>query len=288
MKFSLFLVLLLSTQVWAKWSVTTFNIRNFDSDHNAGRTNLVELEKIIKSVESDVFAFEEVVNVEAFKTLMKKVLPTHDVRLSGCGGFGQQRLAIVYRTSKFRFITQTEDLSFSGSGNTACGSLRPILLVTLESIQKPQQYTFGAVHLKAGGDERAFRQRWAQYDKLTKLVQDRANQNLILMGDFNTTGYNIKNEDFTRFQGFLNSSTMRTMTENIDCTNYWSPNSNKPELQPSILDHVVIPESFVKDVTNVSVASHCAALDCRPATAEDLGLGFESVSDHCPVQVTFK
>ena len=57
MKFSLLLILLLSTPGWAKWSVSTFNIRNFDKDFRQGRTDLEELARILKDVKSDVMAF---------------------------------------------------------------------------------------------------------------------------------------------------------------------------------------------------------------------------------------
>ncbi len=75
MHFFLSILLLICTNVWANWSVSTFNIRNFDNDVEAGKTNLAELTKIIKSVQSDVMAFEEVVNVAAFQAFTKPISP---------------------------------------------------------------------------------------------------------------------------------------------------------------------------------------------------------------------
>lgn len=288
MKFSLILILLLSFPGWAKWSVTTYNIRNFDNDFRAGKTDLEELARIIKSVQSDVMAFEEVVNVKAFETLVKKNLPGYSYEISSCGGGGKQQLAVAYNLKTFEFVSQVEDRTFSGSGSSKCGSLRPVLLVDLLHKESKKIYTFGVVHLKAGGNNRAYAQRWEQYLKLMNLSKRYADKNLILLGDFNSTGYNIKDEDFQRFEDFIDQSKMRTMTESLGCTNYWTGTAGGNEFQSSILDHIVIQDKNVSSVEEVKVGSHCAKMDCRPATPEELGPSFEAVSDHCPVQVSFK
>jgi endonuclease/exonuclease/phosphatase family metal-dependent hydrolase len=287
MKFSLLFILLLSFPGWAKWSVTTYNIRNFDSDPWSGNTNIQELGKIIKEVKSDVMVFEEVVNEKAFEDLVKKYLSGYAYEISDCGGYGKQHLAIVYNPKTFEYVKQVEDLSFSGS-RSGCGSLRPVLLVTLKHLESKKNYTFGAVHLKAGGNDRAFRQRWEQYNKLEDLSKDYSKENLILLGDFNTTGYYIKDTDFQKFQDFMNESKLRTVAESIGCTNYWSGTQGGDEFQPSILDHVVVQDKNVSSIEGIKVASHCAKMACRPATPERLGTTFQNVSDHCPVQVTFK
>ncbi len=286
MKFA-FLFLLLSFPGWAKWSVSTYNIRNFDNDPSAGPTNLVELAKIIKDVQSDVMVFEEINNFKAFDGVIKKNLPGYAYELSECGGFGKQHLAVAYNTKTFEYISEEEDLTFSGSGNT-CGSLRPLFMVTLKNKATKAIYTFAAAHLKAGGNDRAMAQRWQQYAKLEVIAAAYDKKNLILLGDLNTTGYNIKDKDFVKFEELLNDSNMRTMTETIGCTNYWTGTLGGEEHQSSILDHIVIHDKNVSSVESVKVGAHCARTDCRPSTPEELGLSYQSVSDHCPVQVTFK
>lgn len=288
MKFSLILILLMSSHVWAKWSVSTYNIRNFDKDPGAGRTDLAELGKIIKSVQSDVMAFEEVVNRDAFKKLMASTLPGYKYSLSKCGGAGKQNLAVVYNPNVFDYSGEREDLTFSGEDSDYCDSLRPVFLVTLKHKETQKKYTFGAVHLKAGGTYSAMSRRWEQYQKLEKLAGSYEGQNLILLGDFNTTGYNIRNEDYTKFEELLNGSGLRTMTESLGCTNYWTGTSGGKQFESSILDHIVLQDKMVKSVSAVRVGSFCAVTQCRPAYSDELGRGFEAVSDHCPVQVTFK
>lgn len=287
MKIFVLLSLLLSAQVWAGWSVSSYNIRNFNKDPGAGATDVVELGSIIKTFKSDVMGFIEVVNLPAFQTLIKTNLPGYVLSNTTCGGFGKQKLAIVHNPKVFKFISAAEDLTFSSSTN-ACGSLRPGLLVTLQHIATKKTYVFAAMHLKAGGAESAMQQRWVQYETLTKLTKQYSAQNLVILGDLNTTGYNLRDIDFEHFDNFLTASKMHTMSENLGCTSYWSGPLNTGLHQASILDHIVLKQNMVDEVADVYLGSHCAKMDCKDSTPEDLGVSYESVSDHCPIQVTFK
>lgn len=288
MKLSLLLMLFLTSTVWAKWSVTTYNIRNFDRDMREGRTDLEELARIIKTTKSDVMAFEEIVNVQAFKKMVAQNLPGYAYQITTCGGGGKQKLALAYNQATFDFVGRIEDRTFSGGeGSNGCGSLRPVLLVDLRRKETNTLYTFGVVHLKAGGDRRSFERRWKQYGGLKHLSDRYTNKNLILLGDFNTTGYNLKDDDYVRFENFIGQAKMRTMSETLGCTSYWKGILGGEELQPSILDHIVIQDKNLSEVSEVTLGAHCAKVSCRPALRSELGISFESVSDHCPIQVTF-
>ncbi len=289
MKFTFLFLILLTSSAWARWSVATYNIRNFDSDPAAGKTDYAELQRIINTVKSDVIAFEEVVNAEAFTQVLAKALPGYRYSLSSCGGMGKQKIAIVFNPSVFEFVSQKEDFSFSGSGTEgACGSLRPVFLVTLKMKATNQNYIFAGIHLKAGGDVRSMQTRWGQYRKLENLVAGTRNTRLILLGDFNTTGYNIKDEDYSRFTDLLDNVNMMTATEELGCTNYWHGGDQDPSFKSSILDHIVMGQTLSKQIASVKVGAHCQKVSCRDATDVELGLSHAKVSDHCPVQVTFK
>lgn len=289
MKLTLIVLLLLSSQVWAKWSVSTYNVRNFDRDYVAGQTDVSLLKRVIADFRSDVMAFEEIVNPMAFDDLMRTALPNYGYRVSGCGGGGKQRLALAFNPTIFKLIGVLEDMNFSGGGNNACGSLRPMLMVTLEHMPTREIFTFGVTHLKAGGTENAMIQRWQQYAKIERLANFHAKGNLVLLGDFNTTGYNIKDQDYVNFEDMLNKAGLRTMSETLACTSYWEGGvKNSPVHQPSILDHIVLQDKNVARVQNVRVGAHCAFNACRPAAPQQLGPTYLGVSDHCPVQVTFK
>jgi endonuclease/exonuclease/phosphatase family metal-dependent hydrolase len=289
MKFTLLIFLLLTSTAWAKWSVSAYNIRNFDKDPGAGQTDYNELQKIITSVKSDVMTFEEVVNADAFASIMAKALPNYRYKLSTCGGRGKQKIAVAYNPAVFDFVSQKEDFTFSGSGlDAACGSLRPVFLVTLRMKKSEETFVFGGVHLKAGGDSRSMQTRWGQYRKLENLVQEIGNGRLILLGDFNTTGYNIRNDDFSRFNGFLDASGMWTASEEIGCTNYWTGADQDPNMAPSILDHIVMSNALAAQVTSAEVGAHCQKTKCDAVPESALGQSYAKVSDHCPVQVNFK
>ncbi len=281
------LLLLLGSHAWAGWNVTHYNIRNFNKDPGAGATDLGQLGKNLKEFKSDVMGFVEVVNTAAFTSLINTNLPGYQTITSDCGGFGRQKLAIVFNPKTFKFISSAEDLKFSSSDNK-CGSLRPALIVTLQEVATKKNYVFAALHLKAGGAESAMRQRWTQYQLLAQLAKKFSSQNLILMGDLNTTGYNLKDADYDQFSSFLAVSKYKTMSENLGCTSYWTGILGNGLHQSSILDHIVVKESMTKDVEDIQLGAHCAKLDCRDATPEDLGIDYQSVSDHCPIQVSFK
>jgi hypothetical protein len=287
MKFLILFTLLLGSQAWAGWSVSQYNIRNFNKDPGAGETDLVQLGTNLKAFKSDVMSFVEVVNADAFKTLIQTNLPGYQMQISNCGGFGKQKLAVVYNPKVFTFISSAEDLNFTGSAGK-CGSLRPALLVTLEHTATKKAYVFAALHLKAGGAEAAMRTRWTQYQLLAKLSAVYANQNLIMMGDLNTTGYTIHDADFDSFQSLLSVSKMTTASENLHCTSYWEGTLGNGLHQSSILDHIVVRNSMASEIADVQVGAHCAKLNCQEATPEDLGIDYQKVSDHCPIQVTFK
>lgn len=108
------------------------------------------------------------------------------------------------------------------------------------------------------------------------------------MGDFNTTGYTPKNEDFSRFNDMLDQSGMWTASENFACTSYWTGADADPAESPSVLDHIVMSNAMASNIESTQVGAHCQKLSCAAVTAEELGLSYAKVSDHCPVQVTFK
>jgi Endonuclease/Exonuclease/phosphatase family len=268
MRIIIFLCFFVSQLAQASWKVATFNVRNFESSNDA-------IEAVIGSVRSDVMAFEEIVNTANFKTLLKKILPAHAVTFSECGGRGEQHLALAYDPKVFDFVSEQED--------AVCGSLRPVFQVKLRHKEENVDYTFAVVHLKAGGDARGMSTRAGQYKALSKLAK--ATKNMILLGDFNTTGFLPGDDDGERFRQFLTSSSHVTTSEEIGCTNYWGNPSN---LEASILDHIVIPQELSGYASKIIVGSHCAKQRCQRSSAQKLGTTFQNVSDHCPVQLTLE
>jgi endonuclease/exonuclease/phosphatase family metal-dependent hydrolase len=132
------------------------------------------------------------------------------------------------------------------------------------------------------------RQRWLQYELVAKLANRNKSKNVVLMGDFNTTGYNLQNEDFVQFENLMKTAGLQTTSASLRCTSYWDGGDGDEIHQSSILDHVIVEQELAASIQNVSVGSHCAMLECRDATPTQLGVSYQSVSDHCPIQVTFR
>lgn len=289
MKYSLLITLFFSTALWARWDVTTYNIRNFDRDPREGRTDIAELKRVLLENRSDVMAFQEIVNVSAFRNLMAASLPSYSYQISSCGGNGKQKLALAFNTEKFEFIKRTEDRTFSGGeGPNACGPLRPVLLIDLRHKETNSIYTFGVVHLKAGSEKKDLERRWKQYGGLKHLSARYTEKNLILLGDFNSTGYILKDDDYSRFENILAQSGMRTVSENLGCSNYWKKNTDDAFYRPSLLDHILVQDKHMAKIKSIDLGSYCAETSCRPVPREELGIIFDSVSDHCPIKVTFE
>lgn len=286
-KWILGLCFILSFNAFAEWSAVSYNIRNFDKDYIAGQTDTALLGQEIKKLEADVYAFVEIVNKNAFSKLIKDYLPGFSSLTTSCGGGGKQNLGLVYNPKIFDFVSQVEDTTFSMGGGRACGSLRPVFIVTLQHKATKEFQSFIIGHLKAGGNDRAYSQRWQQYGMLKELISKYENKNYILMGDLNTTGFNINNEDGQKFHDFLLDTSSYSISEDLECTSYWDGADTDPAMISSILDHIIVSKSRKASIKSFSVGTHCAKLNCKAALPEDLGATFENVSDHCPLKVTF-
>lgn len=286
-KWILSLCFLLSFNALADWSAVSYNIRNFDKDFIAGNTDTALLGDELKNLNADVYAFIEIVNKDAFSKLMKTYLPGFSSLVTNCGGGGKQNLAFAYNPQVFSHVSTVEDLSFSLGGGRACGSLRPVFIVTLQHKETKENHSFIIGHLKAGGDSRAFSQRWKQYDMLKDLLAKYENKNYVLMGDLNTTGFNIKDEDGEKFQDFLLETSSFSISEKLECTSYWDGRDEDPAMISSILDHIIVSQSRKSQIKSYEVGTHCAKVSCRAALPEELGRTFMNVSDHCPLKVVF-
>lgn len=287
-KWILSLCFLLSFNAFAEWSAVSYNIRNFDKDYISGQTDTALLGQEIKKLNADAYAFVEVINKNAFSKLIKDYLPGFSSMTTSCGGGGKQTLGFAYNPKVFDLVSQQEDLSFSMGGGRACGSLRPVFIVTLKHKETKENQTFIIGHLKAGGDSRAFSQRWQQYKMLKDLVAKYEDKNYILLGDLNTTGFNINDEDGKKFQDYLHETSAYSISEDLACTSYWDGGDRSgTRMISSILDHIIVSNDRKSQIKSFSVGTHCAKLDCKAGSPEELGPTFEKVSDHCPLKVTF-
>lgn len=284
----------MSVSVQAVLRVSTYNIRNFDS--KGPTTNKAELKKILMELKFDLLGSQEIVNTNSFNKFLRTEFKQYSSITSRCGGGGRQKLAIVYKKSKLQLVKSYEDMRFSDPGTIVtelgCGPLRPALVAVFKDLKTKERFVAINFHLKAGVGTRSYQKRWAQYKLVAKLVKElsRADyKNIILLGDFNTTGYINRNDDYATFTKILDQMKYRTVSSEIACTSYWSGKNRRDGVEvSSVLDHILYPQGFLGySKMRTSVHAHCAKVLCSDATPSSLGVSYKQVSDHCPVSTVF-
>lgn len=282
------LLVVLSLQCFAGLKFGSYNIRTFDK--NGSYTNKVELKEIIRKANFDFYSVEEIVNAESFKNFIKINFPQFDVVLSSCGGAGRQKLGFVYNRFKVKMLSIREDDILSDVKSSGCDSLRPAMIGEFQQISNGRKFNAIAVHLKAGSGSRNYSRRNTQYAILGDLVeafQKRGQKDIVIMGDFNTTGYALRDADYKNFRKFLNDHSLSTSARYIRCTSYWGGSDYSDNIEEaSTLDHIVYSDNFMgNDSLSFDVYAHCEKARCRDTYVNVLGTSYEEVSDHCPISL---
>lgn len=295
MKKILLLCCFVALNSYASLKISAYNIRNFDKKGLG--TDKYELLNIINQMDSDVIAVEEIFNNSSFQKFVNKNLPEYSLVLSNCGGGGQQNLGFLYKREKVELTKQVEDASIASPDDIVpqygCGSLRPAMLGFFKERKSKKEFVAVAVHLKAGSGSKNYAKRWKQYNYLVKMVRSlrlAQNKDIVILGDFNTTGYDLRDQDYVKFNHMLTTAGAKTASEKIACTSYWTGNDYNDDIEePSTLDHIVYTNNFMGyQLKSVSVGAHCKVANCQQVYNSVLGRSYEAVSDHCPVTALFE
>ncbi len=278
--------------------IVTYNIRNFDKGDAAVApavgipTNKELLKATLKSLNADLFGIEEVVNQTAFADMINTALPEYAFALSACGGTGNQKLGFLYKKSKLRLNSFKEDARLSAGGQCNKG-LRPAAIGNFTYLPTNMNFTAVTVHLKAGGAQPNADVRFRQYGIISQIlgeIRQKGENKIVVMGDFNTTDYILRNQNYTRFIEFIDANQLIDFSSEINCSAYWWGETDDNIDAPSILDHVIVTQEFnsmFKGHTT-QVKTHCEKVQCKAASPADLGITYKEVSDHCPVQASLK
>ena len=105
---SLFL-LIFSQVAWAKLTIGTFNIRNFDYDERSQvYTNKPALKDILGNLKFDLLGVNEINNIAEFDKFVTTNFSQYETQLSTCGGAHGQRLGFAFNKNKlnlnFKFV----------------------------------------------------------------------------------------------------------------------------------------------------------------------------------------
>ncbi len=296
MKLSLMLLALLSSlSVQASITIGAYNIRNFDYDERYRiRTDKVELSSMLKNLKTDVLSVEEIVNTAEFNTFITTKMPGHKAAISECGGAHGQHLGFIYNTQTVNLLSFNEDLSISEPGQAGgCDSGSRPLAIALFEIKATKQKFYGmTAHLKSGSAPDSMDKRAKQYLIIKKIINELKSKTGIVdfyvAGDLNTTEYLNRGGDYTRLTKVVSELGMIDLSQNVGCSAYWWGGTEDGLEEPALLDHVIVTPGLRKTTNQAQAHAHCKKVSCRQAALKDLGVSYESVSDHCPITATIQ
>jgi endonuclease/exonuclease/phosphatase family metal-dependent hydrolase len=131
-----------------------------------------------------------------------------------------------------------------------------------------------------------------QLNAISKVVssfEERGLKNIIIMGDFNSTNYILKNKNHKKFVQKIASMNLIDSTKDLSCSSYWWGGKNDSTQYPSTLDHIIISNGLSEQQTMTPKAyGHCAQLKCKSTKESAMGTSFDEVSDHCPILTEIK
>ncbi len=300
---SLLISVFISLNVAASIRLASYNIRNFDYDERSHTpTNKSFLVETIEELNADILAVQEINEKEVFKRMIEKnFFGKYSTELTNCGGHHEQKLGFVYNTTKYTLINFEEDLRTSNPNdrrqtqrqNCNQGS-RPLAIATFENKLTHEKIVAISVHLKSGGRPKSIQKRFQQHAIIRDVVKNlkqRGLNRIVVMGDFNSTEYILKNNNQQKFVQSVQQMDMLDSTKNLKCSAYWWGGVDDGEQYPSTLDHILVsPEllgSKSKTITTTSYG-HCKALNCQVTDERFMGISFDQVSDHCPVVTEVK
>ena len=271
-------------------TIGAYNIRNFDYDERSRiKTNKQELSTLLQSLKVDVLSLEEVNNTAEFERMVASKLPGYAVEVSRCGGAHGQRLGFLYNMNVVELLSFNEDLSISepGKGGTCDSGSRPLAIALFKIKATGQKFYAMTAHLKAGGDAGSISKRAKQYeiikDTINELREKTGVKDFSFAGDMNTTEYLNRGADYRNFSKVVAELGMIDLTANSACSAYWWGGSDDGIETPSLLDHIAVTPGLMKKKTSAEAHGHCKKVSCREVRATELGIIYESVSDHCPM-----
>lgn len=271
-------------------TIGTYNIRNFDYDERARiRTNKQELSSLLQGLNVDVLSIEEVNNTAEFERMVSARLPGYEVEVSRCGGAHGQHLGFLYNTRTVELLSFNEDLSISepGKGGSCDSGSRPLAIALFKIRATGQKFYALTAHLKSGphGGSLAKREKQLEIIKQTviELREKTGVRDFAIAGDMNTTEYLNRGTDYKTFTRMVSDLGMIDLAANSACSSYWWGGTDDGIETPSLLDHIVVTPGLMKKKASAEVHGHCKKASCREVSARELGIIYESVSDHCPM-----
>ena len=246
--------------------IITWNCEFFPA---ANDSTIKALSEIVKDIDADIIAFQEIKKAGWFEKLMQR-LPEYNYIISMQASF--MDLAIIYKKDMFDFISHTElftdnDYNFAG---------RPPLKLDLRDKKSNTEFSIINLHMKCC-DSGLKRRKKASQMLYDYIVSTNIN-NYIVLGDWNDDLKDSENEHC--FTPFLNDNNFYFVNDQI----VWDLNQASYPKHPyfSFLDHILVHKSLVSlesinNVVTIPIDEYMNGYDIYETY----------ISDHKPVLLSF-
>ena len=246
--------------------IITWNCEFFPA---ANDSTIKALSEIVKDIDADIIAFQEIKKAGWFEKLMQR-LPEYSYIISMQASF--MDLAIIYKKDMFDFISHTElftdnDYNFAG---------RPPLKLDLRDKKSNTEFSIINLHMKCC-DSGLKRRKKASQMLYDYIVSTKIN-NYIVLGDWNDDLKDSENEHC--FTPFLNDNNFYFVNDQI----VWDLNQASYPKHPyfSFLDHILVHKSLVSlesinNVVTIPIDEYMNGYDIYETY----------ISDHKPVLLSF-
>lgn len=260
-----------------EWDVPSFNTEegieiitwNCEFFPAANDSTIKALSEIVKDIDVDIIAFQEIKKAGWFEKLMQR-LPEYSYIISMQASF--MDLAIIYKKDMFDFISHTE--LFSDNDYNFAG--RPPLKLDLRDKKTNTEFSIVNLHMKCC-DSGLKRRKKASQMLYDYIVSTDIN-NYIVLGDWNDDLKDSENEHC--FTPFLNDDNFYFVNNQI----VWDLNQASYPKHPyfSFLDHILVHKSLVSlesinNVVTIPIDEYMNGYDIYETY----------ISDHKPVLLSF-
>ena len=247
---------------WNNIEVMTWNIENFPINNNT----ISYVYEIITDLLPDIIGFQEINDLSAYSTL-ENSLPAYEFITSGTG------LALAIRRDVIEINNWTT--LFSGYGYEF--AWRYPLKVELSWTCGNSSITFEIIniHLKSGGSNSDFERRLESCQLLSDYINESANQNIIILGDFNDEITDQQNNN--SLWPLISNNSINFTTASIANIDEYATYPS----WPSFIDHIAVTNGIYDQATNETIKT------IRVDDYTGYSFYHNNISDHRPVVWSF-
>jgi endonuclease/exonuclease/phosphatase family metal-dependent hydrolase len=242
--------------------VATFNIENFPKSEGQVKGAF----ELLAELDVAAVGVQEITDPDVFQRGAHQYMGAH-WRAELCSDCGMHRVGVVFDTERLELLsTRSYDDTIVYPG------AKPAFEARLRRTDGNGVVRMIVVHLKAGGEHFATRER--QLRALRGVLADAAATDdfTILLGDYNATSP----DDREAIAALAGTTGTAWASRGLECTSYWNRNDG---CLGTPLDHVITST----EPSSIAARGPCESVGCDPG--DRCPAFHREVSDHCPVTV---